>query len=117
MEEYKAKRAALLRAVLEREERERQEELSKLSLQKVPSLSIEQLEKLSSGEKSKMRRAIMLNHQITESRAKQTAEIAKKVEENIKEKVEKFTEIKEEYNAKLNEINDGFVEHLHLIEE
>lgn len=45
------------------------------------------------------------------------AEIAKKVEENIKEKVEKFTEIKEEYNAKLNEINDGFVEHLHLIEE
>ena len=117
MEEYKAKKAALLRAVLEREEREKQEELSKLSLQKVPSLTIEQIEKMSSGEKSKMRRAIMLNHQITESRAKATAAIAKKVEENIKEKVEKFTEIKEEYNAKLNEINDGFVDHLHAIQE
>lgn len=39
--------------------------------------------------------------------------VAKKVEEDIKEKVEKFTEIKEEYDAKLNEINDGFVDHLH----
>ena len=32
MEEYKAKRAALLRAVLEREEKERREEAAKLEL-------------------------------------------------------------------------------------
>ena len=59
----------------------------------------------------------MLNHQITESRAKATAEMAKKVEANIKEKVDKFQEIKEEYDAKLNEINGGFVDHLQAIQE
>ena len=65
MDEYKEKKAALLRAVLEREERERQEEVSKLNLVTIPTYSAEQLEKLSSGEKSKMRRDIFRNHEIT----------------------------------------------------
>lgn len=79
MDEYKEKKAALLRAVLEREERERQLEMSKLNLVTIPSLSAEQIEKLSSGEKSKMRRDIFRNHEITEIRAKATAEQALKV--------------------------------------
>ena len=65
MDEYKEKKAALLRAVMKREERERQQEVSKLNLVTIPSYSAEQLEKLSSGEKSKMRRDIFRNHEIT----------------------------------------------------
>ena len=76
MDEYKEKKAALLRAVLEREERERREEISKLHLVTIPSYSVEQLERLSSGEKSKMRRDIFRNHEITESRARATVELA-----------------------------------------
>ena len=41
MDEYKEKKAALLRAVLEREERERQQEVSKLNLVTIPSYSVE----------------------------------------------------------------------------
>ena len=41
MDEYKEKKAALLRAVLEREERERQEEVSKLSLVTIPNYTAE----------------------------------------------------------------------------
>ena len=43
MAELKEKKAALLRAVLEREERERQEEVAKLNLETIPSYSVEQL--------------------------------------------------------------------------
>lgn len=43
MAEYKEKRAAMLRAVLEREERERQDKVANLNLETIPSYSIEQL--------------------------------------------------------------------------
>ena len=72
---------------------------------------------MSSGEKSKMRRAIFRNHEITQSRAKATVEQAKKVEEGLKEKVDHFKEIKNEYESQMNQINDGFVTHLKEIEE
>jgi len=69
MAEYKEKRAAMLRAVLEREENERKDEVAKLNLEPVKAVSLEQIEKMSSGEKSMMRRAIFRNHEITASRA------------------------------------------------
>ena len=64
-----------------------------------------------------MRKAIFKNHEITESRAKAAAEAAKKVEDEIKEKVEYFTEIKDVYNTKLDEINKGFMTRLKQIED
>ena len=69
MAEYKEKRAAMLRAVLDREDKERRDELVKIDLVPVQSISLDNMAKMSTGEKSKMRRAIFKNHEITASRA------------------------------------------------
>lgn len=69
MAEYKEKRAAMLRAVLDREDKERRDELVKIDLVPVQSISLDDMAKMSNGEKSKMRRAIFKNHEITASRA------------------------------------------------
>lgn len=94
MEEYKAKRAALLRAVLEREEKERREEAAKLELAPIQNISLEDLEKMPSGEKSRIRRAIFKNCEITENRAKITADYVSKVETDLQEKFDKIEGIK-----------------------
>ena len=102
----------MLRSVLEREEKERRDKLVHLNLEPVQSISVDDMEKMSSGEKSRMRRAIFKNHEITASRAYATAEHAKKVQDDIKENQDIVKGIKDEYEAKMNEINNGFVSQL-----
>ena len=99
--------------MLEREEKERVEQLAALqALQPVECYSLEEIEKMSTAEKNNLRSRIFANHEVTQYRTKQSVEKVNRAQEIGEGQIKVVKTIVKEYNAQVDEVNDKLLKRL-----